>query len=254
MSGRSAADRRDRPRGGDGRVQREEFDQLRSRVASLDDLLDSTGRLALQIAHRVGTDSAKRSLVFFASGAVRQDLTTGWESWTRTSRLPPAEHTLQLPQPWKAQVAARFLAFISTQAREHLDSADPVASLAGLEPAVEAVSHGQPAANGSPWPIVVCFRNSESALAIRENLLHERRRPAFKEDPTIWDGGRLDISPPARRGPSYMVWAWTPKVGGVAPVLSVVHPSGKAMPRPARAKGVALTGDLPLGVWRRCPP
>lgn len=89
MSGRSSDRRdRDRPR---GRVQR--------RVSSLDDLLGSTGRLALQTARRVGTDSACRSLGFFASRAVRQDLVTAWADWQRTSRFPPAERPPIRPQP-----------------------------------------------------------------------------------------------------------------------------------------------------------
>ena len=84
-------DRRDAGGGGSGRVSRDDMDRLADRVDRMHGLLDSTGRLALQTAHRIGSASAQRSLVFFCKGGVKQDLATAWASWKSTSRLAPGD-------------------------------------------------------------------------------------------------------------------------------------------------------------------
>ena len=191
-------DRRDAGGGGSGRVSRDDMDRLADRVDRMHGLLDSTGRLALQTAHRIGSASAQRSLVFFCKGGVKQDLTTAWASWKSTSRLAPGDRPPVRPTPWRQQVANRFLAYVATAGRETLELATHLEALQALPMAVEAISHGEPPESDA-WPIVVTFRNSESAFLLRENLLHERWRPLQGRDKELgWRPARHMPSGPAR--------------------------------------------------------
>lgn len=196
MSGRRSS-RRDGD-GGSGRVSREDLDRLSGRVDRLHDLVDSTGRLALQTAHRVGSAAAQRGLVFFCKGSVKQDLVTAWTSWKTTSRLPPGERPSVRPTPWKVQVSERFLAYIMAGARDVADLGQHAEGLVPLSTMVEAISHGEPN-DSDPWPIIVTFRNSEQAVGLREALLHERWRVLQGRDKELgWRPARHMASGPAR--------------------------------------------------------
>ncbi|CAK8988634.1 unnamed protein product [Durusdinium trenchii] len=157
MSGRRSS-RRDGD-GGSGRVSREDLDRLSGRVDRLHDLVDSTGRLALQTAHR--------------RPSVR-------------------------PTPWKVQVSEQFLAYIMAGARDVADLGQHAEGLIPLSTMVEAISHGEPN-DSDPWPIIVTFRNSEQAVGLREALLHERWRVLQGRDKELgWRPARHMASGPAR--------------------------------------------------------
>ena len=229
MSGRRSS-RRDGD-GGSGRVCREDLDRLSGRVDRLHDLVDTTGRLALQTAHRVGSAAAQRGLVFFCKGSIKQDLVTAWTSWKTTSRLPPGERPSVRPTPWKVQVSERFLAYIMAGARDVADLGQHAEGLVPLSTMVEAISHGEPN-DSDPWPIIVTFRNSEQAVGLREALLHERWRVLQGRDKELgWRPARHMASGPAR--------AVLQGLGleAVAAKENADHRSGKEVQRPEPSPG-----------------
>ena len=231
-------DRRDAGGGGSGRVSRDDMDRLADRVDRMHGLLDSTGRLALQTAHRIGSASAQRSLVFFCKGRVKQDLTTAWASWKSTSRLAPGDRPPVRPTPWRQQVANRFLAYVATAGRETLELATHLEALQALPMAVEAISHGEPPESDA-WPIVVTFRNSR-ALSCCGKTSCMSAGARSKVETKSWAGGLPDTCPLGLLGQFFKGLASTKAVGRV----SVGVPSGRG---PTPHHRLQLAGNVPEG-------
>ena len=178
---------RERDRDRDRReVEREPEGGVEARLACLEDRVLATAALANSTAYKVGNESARRSLVFFISGELKAGLERGWNTWKRNSALPPAQRPQERPVPWKLQVYTALVEYAQGACTGSLGNMPPGAEAAMrlLLPssvAVEAVQHGDPQ-DGKPWPVVVLFRNSETAQNTRDVWLQNVLRPLFGKD------------------------------------------------------------------------
>ena len=136
--------------------------------------LHTVGRLSLQTAHKVGSDSARRSFVFFAKGEVKQALSQAYTSWLQTSKLPPGERPTNKPVPFKLQVVNAILAYIQDKLKDSLDFQDDLELLKSLPGCTEAVTQSSPPDGSDAWPLVLVLRDCDKSSSLRDCLLHDK--------------------------------------------------------------------------------
>lgn len=180
-------DDRGRDRGGDrdraegSRDVQRQLDDLSRQVTTNRTLLESTSRLALQTAHRVQSANTQRSIISFWKGAAKQGLLDKWKTWQRNSRLPVSERPVERPPPFREQFAGELLQFITHGAQMQEDiTPDDVRTMQALPRCVESVQvFDQRSESDEALPVLVLFRNSESACFLRSELLAEKYKCIF---------------------------------------------------------------------------
>ena len=190
---------RDRDRDRDRKVTRDDLERLHVRVDDSINQIHTVGRLSLQTAHKVGSDSARRSLVFFAKGEVKQVLSKAYTSWQATSKLPPGECPTTKPVPFKLQVVNAILAYIQDKLKDALEFQDDLELLKSLPGCTEAVTQNNPPEGQEAWPLVLVLRNCNKSASLRECLLQEKWRTYQGRDHNLgWRAARHQPTAPAR--------------------------------------------------------
>lgn len=128
------------------RDKKEELAALRRDLDNTTRLANNCARLSLQTSHRVGMDSAKKSVVCFLSGSAKQDLGEKWSAWRATSSLPPEQRPPQQPLPWRQQVEQWLYQYLAHGMQNSMspEVEQALQDLKLLERSVDSVSHRDP--------------------------------------------------------------------------------------------------------------
>eukprot|EP00435_Cladocopium_sp_Y103_P052645 s395_g16.t1 len=158
--------------------------------------VNATARLALQTAHRQGVESSGRSVVLFIKGECKQVLAAYHQVWRGNAAKPPAERPPERPRPWREQVGQQVLKWILQHMESQVDEQVQalLQELKMLPVCLEAVQHGVATHDETAWPVVLVFRNSDTASRIKEDL-----SPLLA--PVFGRGKELGVRP-ARHQPS----------------------------------------------------
>ena len=174
---------RDRDRR-DGREPEGSDNTFESRLSAVEDRLQATAVLANSTAFKVGNESSKRALVFFVQGELKAKLEREWGVWQRNAELPAAQRPKERPLPWKIQAYQAFVEYVETAVRSAPRGSggeEATRLLLPTSPAVEAIQHGA-AQEDRAWPMVLVFRNSETAQAAQEIWLQACLKPFLGKD------------------------------------------------------------------------